>query len=255
MFPIYVSLCAWRSELYATVGEFDEALASATEALRMATEIRHFSSLALANAYLGYVRLLRGDVEGGLPSLERGLAIGQEHDLVHGIISSSLYLGYGLLLLGQRERGLECVARALQRSVGAFMPQWTRYGTMTAGAYLAGGRLADARAEIAQGLALVTERNARGYRAPLLRLQAEALTREDRADLEGARQCLEEGLALAADLGMRPEVAHSHAGLARLYRWTGDRAKAQSHLAAATARFRALGMVFWATRAEGDREA
>ncbi len=252
IFPIYVSLCSWRSEAYAVLGEFEQALASASEALRMATEIHHFSSLSIANAYLGYVHVVRGNVEMGLPFLERGLAISQEHDLIHGIVGNSLYLGYGLLLLGRRERGLECLARGLGQLVGGFIPQWTRYATVTASAYLAAGHLSEAHSEITQGLSLATERQARGYLPPLLRLRADVLMRQRIEDSTGPLQCLEQGLDLAADLGMRPEVAHCHLGFARLHRQQGSREKAEEHMATATAMFRDLGMSFWAARAETE---
>ena len=79
VFPIYVSLCGWRSEVYAALGKFDAALASAAEGLRVAGEIRHPSSLTLSNAFLGYCQILKGDIDAAIPTLERGLAIGQEH--------------------------------------------------------------------------------------------------------------------------------------------------------------------------------
>jgi len=63
VFPIYVSLCIWRSEAHGALGEFDAALASAAEGLRVAGEIRHPSSLTLSNAFLGYCQLLRGDID------------------------------------------------------------------------------------------------------------------------------------------------------------------------------------------------
>src|SRR5262249_9727650 len=84
IFPIYVSLSGWRSEVHATLGEFGEAVASAAEALRMASEIHHVPSLTLANAFLGYCRLLKGDLDDAIPALQRGLALAQEHDVPHG---------------------------------------------------------------------------------------------------------------------------------------------------------------------------
>ncbi|MGH7322847.1 MAG: AAA family ATPase, partial [Candidatus Rokuibacteriota bacterium] len=128
VFPIYVSLCCWRSEAYGVLGEFDAALASAAEGLRVAGEIRHPSSLTLANAFLGYCQLLKGDINAAIPALERGLAIGQEHELPHGVTANLLYLAYALILSNRHESGLEALGRAVRHQI-AFMPQWTRYGT------------------------------------------------------------------------------------------------------------------------------
>ena len=59
---------------------------------------------------------------------------------------------------------------------------------------------------------------------------------------------------------MRPLVAHCHLGLGKLYRRTGDRAKAQEHLTTATTMYREMDMGFWLAQAEtlctgGDHDA
>jgi len=120
---------------------------------------------------------------------------------------------------------------------------------VTASAYLAAGCLEQARAETRQGLTVAAERNARGYRAPLLRLEAEVLGQEDTA---GAHERLEEALALAVELGMRPEVAHCHLGLGKLYRRAGKRQDAQEHLTTATTMYREMDMPFWLERAQAE---
>jgi len=246
--PIYVSLSAFCSEAYATLGDFQQALASAREALRVATDINHATSLAVANTRLGSVHLLRGEMDSAVPFLERGLLIAREHDAFHGTIRASSYLAYTLVLLGERERGLECLARVHEMSTEAIDARWvTGYGTVTASAYLAAGCPEEARAEIRQGLAAATERNARGYRAPLLRLEAEVLAQADPA---GARERFEEALALAAKLGMRPLVAHCHLGLGKLNRRTGNREQAHEHITTATTMYREMDMRFWLEQAE-----
>ncbi|MGH7323180.1 MAG: ATP-binding protein [Candidatus Rokuibacteriota bacterium] len=249
VFPIFVSLCCWRSEVQSAVGQLDAALASATEGLRMADEIRHASSMSIASAYLGYVHIGRGDLTAAVPMLERGLAIGHEHDLTQGIVANSLYLALAVALLGKADQGREHLQRALERRVGSFITQWTRYGTVTATAYLASGRPVEAREEIARGLALVAERDALGYEAPLRRLEAEVLLGAAPEGHPQAREQLEQALRLAQTLGTRPEAAHCHAALARA--WAPDnRHRAAEHLSAATSIYRALGMEFWAARAE-----
>jgi hypothetical protein len=120
--------------------------------------------------------------------------------------------------------------------------------TMIASAYLAAGFVEEARAEIQRGLGDATERNARGFLAPLLRLEAEVLA----SDPAGARERLEKALALAAELGMHPEVAHCHIGLARLHRRASKRQEAQQHLTTATTMFREMGMTFWLKKAERE---
>jgi len=251
VFPIYVSLSAWRSEAHAALGEFQQAFVSAREALRVATDIHHPTSLAVANRYLGYVHSLRGEMDTAVPFLERSLAIASEHDLFQATIFTSAYLAYALVLLGQRERGLECLARALKRSRGGITPRWWHFGTVTASAYLAAGCPEEARTEIRLGLAAATERNAWGHRAPWLRLEAEALAQRDPA---AARDRLEEALSLAVELGMHPEVAHCHLGLAKLYRRTGRRQEAHEHLTTATTMYREMGMRFWLEQAEAGRD-
>ena len=49
---------------------------------------------------------------------------------------------------------------------------------------------------------------------------------------------------------MRPLVAHCHLGLGKLYRRTGDHAKAEEHLTTATAMYREMDMGFWLEKAE-----
>ena len=51
---------------------------------------------------------------------------------------------------------------------------------------------------------------------------------------------------------MRPLVAHCHLGFARLYRRTGDQAKAEEHLATARAMYWEMDMGFWLEKAAAE---
>ena len=68
-----------------------------------------------------------------------------------------------------------------------------------------------------------------------------------------AEDAYRRAVALAAELGMRPLVAHCHLGLGRLYRRADKRPSALDHLRAATAMFREMEMPWWldATEQEG----
>ncbi len=249
--PIYVSLCAWRSEVYAALGQFDLALDLATEAHRMASEISHPSSLTLADAFLGYCLLVKGDLDAAVPVLQRGLAIAQEHEVPHGITANAIHLAYALILLNRSEPALDGMVRAIHNPIVG-MPQWTRYATVTASVFLAAGRTVEAANEVEKGLTLATERHARGYRAPLLRLSAEVLMRQGPLDAGTAAGRLREALALSTELGMLPETAQCHAALAQLGYRVGERSVAGAHLTVAVELFREIGAAFWAERVEAE---
>jgi tetratricopeptide (TPR) repeat protein len=127
----------------------------------------------------------------------------------------------------------------------------SRYAVIPAGAYLAAGRLQEAEAAAAQGLALATMDNARAYHVPLGRLRAEALA------LQGKGPPSEEALLewsrlieLAKELSMRPEVAHCSLGLGKLYCRLGDRTAARELLTTAVTMYRAMAMGFWLDEGE-----
>jgi predicted ATPase/class 3 adenylate cyclase len=245
IYPIFVSLAGWRSEAHAALGNFDAARGSATESVRVAAEIRHSGSLSIANAFLGYVHLMQGDFTAAVPALERGLAIAEEHDMGHGICANALYLALSALLQGDRARGLDYLERGLAHMAGA-PQQWTRYGTITGAAYLAAQQPDQARRAIGVGATAAAEREARGYRAPLLRLESEVLL--DEGDAALAWQRAHEALAVAREFRMRPDVGHGHATLARIAAHLGDTAGTQTHCAAAKQTFEQLGMAFWSAR-------
>ncbi len=71
-------------------------------------------------------------------------------------------------------------------------------------------------------------------------------------EVTGAATSLVRGLALAKELGLRPEIAHCHRGLGRLYRRTGKRPQAQEHLTTATTMYREMDMPFWLEQAEAE---
>ena len=59
--------------------------------------------------------------------------------------------------------------------------------------------------------------------------------------MKSAEEHYRQALARADELGMRPLVAHCHLGLGKLYRRTGDGAKAEEHLTTAAREQRAGG--------------
>jgi tetratricopeptide (TPR) repeat protein len=83
-------------------------------------------------------------------------------------------------------------------------------------------------------------------------LLGDIATHPDRFDTERAEAHYRQALALAEPRGMRPLVAHCHLGLGKLYKRTGQRERAQEHLATATTMYREMGMTYWLEKAEAE---
>jgi hypothetical protein len=124
--------------------------------------------------------------------------------------------------------------------------QWSRYGTVSAAAYLAAERLEEARRALSSGSAAMRERGAYAYRAPLLRLEAEVLLSE--GDARAALERAEDALPAAEELGSTPESGRCHITLSRVATRLDDSAAAQRHLAAAHEILVPLGLGFWLAR-------
>ena len=159
-------------------------------------------------------------------------------------------LGHVLALSGHATQAVDLLEQGV-RQADAFGLAWLRCQRLhyLGEAYLLAGRADDARRTADQALALAREREERGFEAWALRLQAEiAAATPPIVDVAESR--FREAIALATELEMRPLVAHCHLGLGKLYRRTGDGAKAEEHLTTATTMYREMDMTFWLEKAE-----
>jgi tetratricopeptide (TPR) repeat protein len=254
-FPVVMSRMFWTLAL-AERGEFDRALAEAEEGVRLAEALDHPYSLACAWRGLGRPYAASGDLDRAIRFTERGLALSRERHLPQIWPEVADQLGYAYALSGRVAEGLPLLEEALtaMESMGVF--QWRTPLLMHLGeAYLLAGRPADALTIAGRGLAVSRERGHRGSEAWALRLFGEIASQGTPPDVAAAATHYRAAIALASELGMRPLVAHCHAGLGELLYRAGDRAKAEPHLATAATTYRALGMSLWLARAESARGA
>jgi hypothetical protein len=98
--------------------------------------------------------------------------------------------------------------------------------------------------------ALRIQESVKRYAEEVHRIEISA--RRDPPEVAGAAEHYGHALALADELGMRPLVAHCHLGLGKLYRRTGDRAKAEEHLSTTRSMYREMDMGFWLEKADAE---
>jgi tetratricopeptide (TPR) repeat protein len=116
-------------------------------------------------------------------------------------------------------------------------------------AHLASGDAERARRHGEASLEMARAQPQRGTEAWAWRLLGEIAAQTDPPGVQEAETAYQEALTRASELGMRPLVAHSHLGLGKLCRRTGDRPKAHDHLTTATTMYREMEMEFWLEKA------
>ena len=226
--PVYARL--WLAAALGALGEFREACLRGQEAVMLARADQP-ARLVMAQIALGVARLNQGDLVPAITSLERAVAVCREWDIVDWLGGAATALGLALVLEGRVSEGRAIAHEGMSRVARARGPSSGHLVT-TAEAELE-ARDPDAALVLAeQALELARRRGEQGSVARALRLLgAIASEREAAASRPaGSRQdgaiLFSQALALADELGMRPLVAHCHLGLGKLYRRTGDDAKA-----------------------------
>jgi class 3 adenylate cyclase/tetratricopeptide (TPR) repeat protein len=238
----------------ANLGRFAEAAQHEAEAIRLAEPTNHWNTVGLAYQAASTHQLIKGDWAKARASIERVIAVFRTGNIVimlpYAIATSAYVLARvgeaneALIRLTEGEHLLEHhVARGIvgQRG-GAY------HSLGSAGLLL--GRLDDAR-RLADG-AIASSQGHDGYRAHALHLLGDIAAYSDRLDAESSETHYSQALALAAQRGMRPLVAHCHLGLGKLYRRTGKRGLHHEHLSNATTMYREMDMGFWLDQAEAE---
>ena len=225
-------------------GKFEEGIVHGREeGLRLAESLDQPYSLVATCWTLACLHLTRGDLSDAVRLLERGLALCREWNLTFFAVQQMATMGYAYTLSGRNAEGIPLLEQALSAGeTMGFAVYQPLYLVYLGEAYLA-DRLEDARECAGRALTLARERGQRGCEALALRLLGEITARRDPP--VHAERHYKDALALAEELGMRPLIAHCHAGLGRLFERAGKREEAREQRTTATAMYCEMGMTLW----------
>jgi tetratricopeptide (TPR) repeat protein len=230
----------------APLGDFARALAVAHEGADLARANGRPELLVASRAALGGAHHFRGDFAEAIEHLERGLALCREAGIGVWLSFMTGSLGHVYALSGRPAEAQPLLdaclasARTQTRAEEALWMAWLGE------AHLLAGRPAEALEVATRGLEVARAQQSRGAEVVARHLLGEIASSTDPA---GAGAHYRSALALAEEIGMQPQVAHCHTGLARLYQNTGDSTAAEAHLATATALYREMGMAYWLEQA------
>jgi tetratricopeptide (TPR) repeat protein len=233
-------------------GLFHEGETHGHDAIRIAEALDQLYSLIEACLGLGYLYSIQGNLSQAVRPLERAVALGGENIMLFAP-NAMASLGRVYAGLGRVEEGLPWVQQGLAAHDAAGIGYFEAVSLVQAGeAYLLAGQVEDARTSADRAVTLARQRGERGHEAWALRLLGEVASHHDHPDVATAEVHYGAAMPLASELGMRPLVAHCHLGLGKLYRRTGDRAKADEDLTTAATMYREMGMTFWLEKAEAE---
>lgn len=225
----------------AELGEFEEARAIAEEGIRIAEAAGQPVSLTVGYSGLGVLHVRCGEFAAAIALLERALDLCRVWNLPLWFARVASALGSAYAQAGRPAEALPLLVQAVDRAASMkFMGGHALLVVSLAEGRLLAGDTAEAAVLARRALELARAHNERGYEAWTLRLLGE-LALLDADGGEGERWW-PAAMTLAAELGMRPLVAHCHRGLAEFSRRRGNDAEAARHAAAAAAAFAALGM-------------
>jgi class 3 adenylate cyclase/tetratricopeptide (TPR) repeat protein len=238
------------ADVLSQLGRFEEATGHADAGVQIAEATGHPFTLYWALLVLGLVHLRRGNLSRATEVLERALDVCRRSQVAAGtpIVAAALAAAYALTRrAGDAVPLVEVAVEEFHRSE---IHTWPAHVLLCAGtSYLSAGRIHEAASHAGEALALTRRLGARASEVHALSLAGDVALARDGDDAEGYYR---EALSLAAELQMRPSIAHCHLGLSKLLRRIGPE-QAQEHLTTATTMYREMEMPFWLEQAQVTR--
>ena len=206
--------------------------------------------MVAACIHAGRVLSLNGEFHRAVEVLARGHSLAREWHLTMQVPGLTALLGCAHTWAGRGDAGLSLLREAMSQ-LEAGKPAYLHVAVEMGEALALLGRLEEARACAHHAFGASREYGERPYEASALHLLGDIALAGDPGRLDSAAAThYGDALTIADADGLRPLLAHCHLGLGKLYRRTGDRAKASEHLNTATTMYREMDMGFWLAKAD-----
>jgi tetratricopeptide (TPR) repeat protein len=239
------------SETLAERGEFHRGHEAAQRADQIAREVNHPYSMAFASYGLGRLFLRWGRITAAIPALEENRHPDRGGvTALYSLSSACLSLAYALAARRGDAMPLLMETWAV-KSLSGDAPRITYFWAVPLLEGLVRTGATDRAAILAERtLAYAQDHRMRGNEAWARYLLGEIASERQPTEFTLAETHYRDSALLAEPIGMRPLVAHCHFGLGKLYRRSSEPARAEEHLATATAMYREMGMNFWLENTE-----
>ncbi len=236
----------WLVQSLAQLGAFDKGFEIASEGLRIGEEVGHPYSLAYMLCSLGFLWLLKGELNKANEEFRRCQKLCQDSNIRVLVPQINAYWGFARALSGNVTEALPMLETAAQQaaSIGRTGGQSLRV-SWQGECYLLSGRIAEAQALANQALELAGRHMEQGHGAWALKLLGDSGLSQVPQPSRDSESSYVRALTIARDLGMQPLQAHCHFGLGRLYCKMHRPREADAEFNQAKELYQAMGMNFW----------
>jgi tetratricopeptide (TPR) repeat protein len=242
---------AWLTQTLGELGAFTEGRRHGEEALRLAALYGQERPPIAAHGSLGHLYLAQGDLEPAIRALEQSLALLRASGTRTWFRPVVANLGFAYVLQGRLAEGRTLLEEAVSEGIRlGMLENHSLWVARLSEVCRLAGRGEEAWQHARQALDLARQLKEPTAEVRALRQLGTVYAHADPSDAAQAETHYQQALALADELGMRPEAAHCHLGLGRLYGQTGRAAQSRTALATAIDLYRAMDMTLWLPQAE-----
>jgi class 3 adenylate cyclase/tetratricopeptide (TPR) repeat protein len=233
----------WLVIALAECGRFAAGMNHAKRALEVAEGAEHPLSEVLGWLSIGHVLLRKGEIEGAVSALERGLDLCDRWSFRVWRPRLASALGVAYARSGRAEEGLQLASEAIRDAEQMHLIADKPRILVSLGRVLMFARQIDAALAVGkQAVEIAVSQEAKGDEAWARFLIGQACLASEPKDLDKSEMHLDIALGLAAACGARPLTAVCDMTLCRIHACRGDHLRAKEFDAAGTAIYQELGM-------------
>jgi len=251
-FVLSVTCRIWLAQCYAELGRFKDAKTVAEDAITIAKEADHTSSLAYAQINLGFVHLVQGSVDYAIGILETSHNLCRANNIQVLMPHIGSNLGCAYALAGRLDDAIPLMEKADEQSklIGR-KAAWALRLTWLGHASLWARQVGAAREQAQRAVALARDAGERGNEAWARKLSGDVIQEESLNPRETLNHYAA-SMELAKELAMRPLQAHIHLSLGRLHQRQKQMEQARTELSLALTSYRSMEMPLWIIAAEHE---
>ena len=216
---------------------------------RFARDIEHLPSIAIAEAYLTAVFILKGDAKNALIHAEKSMKCCTEAGVDLLLPFTNLYFGFGYLYLSELQTAAKFMQRALQiqKDTGFQYFMSAIYGGLGFVNMLS-GNFNSAQNYTEKALSYAQKNSEKLFEGLAWTLLGRIFGKKKPAELDKGKEYIEKAIKKFEEIKAKPYISQGYLCLGDLYNDMGRKGEAVEHLKKAEGMFQEMGMKYWLNR-------